>query len=208
MRFDGLTAVVAGAATGIGRASAELLSRRGAAVVLLDVNADAGTRLQRELAADGSDAVFFDVDVARPQQIEAAVEDVHRNHREPPASGSNAIALFRVSLLPNPQGVQFGMEGVPSDHLWGSGVLSFEVRHSSFSHRLAVQREGAHVFSLLAGLILAFGKRLLPRRTPGPTSGRAMPQPRSCRASSTTCRAESAGILPASPPMSLDVRVG
>ena len=80
MRFDGLTAVVVGAATGIGRASAELLSQRGAAVALLDVNAEAGTRLQRDLALERGDASFHCVDVAQPDQIEEAVTAACRRH--------------------------------------------------------------------------------------------------------------------------------
>jgi NAD(P)-dependent dehydrogenase (short-subunit alcohol dehydrogenase family) len=80
MRFDGLTAVVAGAATGIGRASAELLCRRGAAVALLDINADAGEQLQRELTLEHGDVSFHCADVARSEQVEAAVNEAYHRH--------------------------------------------------------------------------------------------------------------------------------
>ena len=62
-------------------------------------------------------------------------------------------------------------------------------------------------FRSLPPLRRAFGRRLLQRRTPQPTSGQAGPRRRSCRASSTTCTAGSGGNPLASPPRSPDGRV-
>src|SRR6267143_340998 len=59
---------------------------------------------------------------------------------------------------------------------------------------------------MLSFLSRAFGRRLLQRRTPRPTSGQARPRPRSCRASSTTCTSGSGGNPLASPPRSPDDR--
>jgi NAD(P)-dependent dehydrogenase (short-subunit alcohol dehydrogenase family) len=42
MRFDGKVAVVTGGASGIGRAAAEILAARGAAVTLIDLEQSAG----------------------------------------------------------------------------------------------------------------------------------------------------------------------
>ena len=49
-------------------------------MALLDINADAGNQLQRELALDRGDASFHYVDVARPEQVEAAVEAAYSRH--------------------------------------------------------------------------------------------------------------------------------
>jgi hypothetical protein len=48
---------------------------------------------------------------------------------EPPAGGRNSVAFFGVSLLPNPQCVQLGLEGAPIDDLRGSKFISREVFH-------------------------------------------------------------------------------
>jgi len=77
--------------------------------------------------------------------------------------------------------------------------------------QLCVKRAGcskpakwSHFFSSLSPLRRAFGRRLLQRRTPGPTSGQARPRRHSCRANSTTCTAASEGNPLASPPKSPD----
>lgn len=60
--FEGRTALVTGAASGIGAATATLLARRGARVVLTDVDVEAGTRLAAELGA-GARFALLDVTV-------------------------------------------------------------------------------------------------------------------------------------------------
>ena len=54
-RVEDKVALVTGAASGIGRASAALLAREGARVVLSDVDEEGGTRAAKEI---GSDALF------------------------------------------------------------------------------------------------------------------------------------------------------
>jgi 3-oxoacyl-[acyl-carrier protein] reductase len=56
---------VTGAASGIGLAVARKLLRRGDAVVLADLNAEAGEPAARALRDDGHDGIFVELDVAR-----------------------------------------------------------------------------------------------------------------------------------------------
>lgn len=63
-RFDGKTAIVTGAAQGIGEGYARALAREGANVVVADLNAELGETVAKQIAADGGTAVFKDVDVA------------------------------------------------------------------------------------------------------------------------------------------------
>jgi NAD(P)-dependent dehydrogenase (short-subunit alcohol dehydrogenase family) len=69
MRIDGSTALVAGGASGLGAATARLLSERGATVVIADLNEDAGQALAAEL-----DATFVHADVTDPDTVQSAVE--------------------------------------------------------------------------------------------------------------------------------------
>jgi NAD(P)-dependent dehydrogenase (short-subunit alcohol dehydrogenase family) len=68
MDISGSTAIVTGAASGIGAACARQLAARGATVVVADLQADKGEALAAEIKG-----VFARVDVTRTEQITAAV---------------------------------------------------------------------------------------------------------------------------------------
>ena len=69
MRLDGKTAVVTGAASGIGRAVAEGLAAAGARVVLGDLNEEGGAATVEEIRSRGQGADFFRLDVADLESV-------------------------------------------------------------------------------------------------------------------------------------------
>lgn len=73
MRFDQKAVVVTGGALGIGQATCELLAERGAAVAILDWDAEAGDETCRRIEQSGGKATFQQVNVADFQAVEAAV---------------------------------------------------------------------------------------------------------------------------------------
>lgn len=75
MRFDGKVAVVTGGASGIGRAAAEILAARGAAVALIDREQEAGRETAETIRKQDGKALFFSVDVSQPRQIQVAVDE-------------------------------------------------------------------------------------------------------------------------------------
>ncbi|MFE5261581.1 SDR family NAD(P)-dependent oxidoreductase [Streptomyces coelicoflavus] len=71
--FTGRTALVTGAASGIGLATARRLGAGGASVVVADFNAEGAEKAAAELAAQGVRAAAVELDVTRPESVEAAV---------------------------------------------------------------------------------------------------------------------------------------
>jgi NAD(P)-dependent dehydrogenase (short-subunit alcohol dehydrogenase family) len=70
MQLEGTPALVAGGASGLGAATARLLSERGARVAIVDLDGDRANALAQEL---GGDAVAFKADVTSEADVEAAV---------------------------------------------------------------------------------------------------------------------------------------
>jgi NAD(P)-dependent dehydrogenase (short-subunit alcohol dehydrogenase family) len=69
--LDGKVAVVTGAASGIGRATAELFAAEGARVVMADINAEEGAKLAAGL---GQSARFKQTDVSSADDVQALVD--------------------------------------------------------------------------------------------------------------------------------------
>jgi NAD(P)-dependent dehydrogenase (short-subunit alcohol dehydrogenase family) len=72
--FEGKVALVTGGADGIGRASALLFARRGAKVVVTDINATKGEAVAQEIRNGGGEAVFALTNVIDRRAVEAAVQ--------------------------------------------------------------------------------------------------------------------------------------
>jgi NAD(P)-dependent dehydrogenase (short-subunit alcohol dehydrogenase family) len=73
MAAERRVALVTGAASGIGRAAAELLAARGCAVAVVDLNETGGRETAARIEAAGGSAAFFAADVAIEASVEGAI---------------------------------------------------------------------------------------------------------------------------------------
>jgi NAD(P)-dependent dehydrogenase (short-subunit alcohol dehydrogenase family) len=74
MSFTGKVAVVTGGASGMGASTARRLARDGAAVVVADLDVDAGAAVVASIVEGGGSAVFQRTDVSDPDSVRAMVE--------------------------------------------------------------------------------------------------------------------------------------
>jgi NAD(P)-dependent dehydrogenase (short-subunit alcohol dehydrogenase family) len=74
MRLGNKVAVITGGGSGIGRATAELFAKEGAWVVVADLRADDGQGVVQAIKGSGSKAIFVQVDVSDPTQVQHMVD--------------------------------------------------------------------------------------------------------------------------------------
>src|SRR5260370_16086916 len=79
--IDGKVAIVTGAGSGMGRATAHLFADEGAVVVVADRDGDRARHVTKEIEQAGGEATAWAVDVADSQAIVAFVSSVVERHR-------------------------------------------------------------------------------------------------------------------------------
>lgn len=72
--LDGKTALVTGAGSGIGRATAYKFSQSGAAVVVSDVDVKNGKETADEIERGGGRAIFVKCDISKVQEVKALID--------------------------------------------------------------------------------------------------------------------------------------
>jgi NAD(P)-dependent dehydrogenase (short-subunit alcohol dehydrogenase family) len=98
-QFEGKVALVTGAGSGIGRATALAFAREGARVVVADVSAVGGEETTRQIKDAGGEALFVPADVARASDVEALVNTVVASYGRLDYAHNNAgIATSGVPL--------------------------------------------------------------------------------------------------------------
>lgn len=142
--FHGRSAVVTGAASGIGREIARQLVGRGAHVLATDLPGEALDALGAELASRGSGRVR-PVDVTDPDQIAGAIDDVVAEHG-------------RLDLMFNNAGVAiFGEFDLVSLDEWDT-IIDVNLRGvahgSTLAYRQMVAQGGGHIVNTASSAAL------------------------------------------------------
>jgi NAD(P)-dependent dehydrogenase (short-subunit alcohol dehydrogenase family) len=93
-RFAGRVALVTGAASGIGAATAARLAAEGAIVVLSDVDAAGGARVREQIIGAGGQACFTELDVTRAADWARVREQILGTHGRLDILHSNAARVI------------------------------------------------------------------------------------------------------------------
>lgn len=100
MRLWQKVAIITGAGSGIGRATAILLAQEGAKVVVADINASSGSETATQISENGGETIFAEVDVSRELDVRDMIKTTIKE-------------FGRLSVLFN----NVGIEG-PSGPIW------------------------------------------------------------------------------------------
>ena len=73
-RLDGKIAIITGASAGIGKASATLFAKEGAALGLIDINDIDGEVVAKQIEAEGGKARYIHADVSSADELEIAID--------------------------------------------------------------------------------------------------------------------------------------
>ena len=73
-RLEGKVAIITGAGSGMGKASAFLFAREGALVVVADIQVDQGQDAVSQIKKDGFNAEFIKVDVSQSQDVQEMIK--------------------------------------------------------------------------------------------------------------------------------------
>jgi len=90
MKLQGKSAIVTGAASGIGKAIAELLAKEGARVAVADLNEDAAHTVAHAIEATGGEAMGVAMDVTDEAAVEHATQAVANRYGDIDILVSNA----------------------------------------------------------------------------------------------------------------------
>lgn len=103
LNLEGKVAVVTGGASGIGLATAELLSAYGAAVALLDVNREKGEAAARAMREAGRKAEFYACDITSREVCETTVKAVTEHFGRIDILFNNAGVTYRRTVVDLPE---------------------------------------------------------------------------------------------------------
>lgn len=97
-RLFGKVALITGATSGIGRASAKLFAAEGARVIAVGRSIDRGESLVQEINAAGGTVSFYSADVTRRTEIDTLIQKVRRDYQQLDILFNNAGVFITCAL--------------------------------------------------------------------------------------------------------------
>lgn len=155
MRFSDQVAIVTGGAKGIGLAAAERLASEGAAVVIVDRDAEAGADAVRGIVDHGASALFIEADVSSRDHIDRAVDEVLAAYGKVDVLVNNAGVTNHSHFLEVTEAEfdeifainfksQFGFAQTVARHMISAGTHGSIVNLTSITAALGVPTQAAY----------------------------------------------------------------
>lgn len=103
MKLGGKVAIITGAGSGIGRATAILFAREGAKVVAVDISSERGDETVEMIKDNGGEGMFVKVDVTKAGEIENMVRKVIVRYKKIDILVNNAGLYGNGTVLTTPE---------------------------------------------------------------------------------------------------------
>lgn len=169
MRLEGKVALITGAGSGIGRATAELFAREGAKVAVVDLSAESGEQTVEAIREAGGASIFVRADVSNAEDAQQMIArtvdewgriDILYNNAGIPM-GATPIeevddAFFDKVMAVNVRSVHLGVKHVvPHMKRQGGGVILNTASTAGIR-----PRPGLSAYAASKGAVIAFTKAL------------------------------------------------
>jgi 3-oxoacyl-[acyl-carrier protein] reductase len=151
MSVAGKTAIVTGAGTGIGRATAQLLAERGARVVAAGLQPERLRETVSGILADGGEAVAVDADVSDPAAIEAVAARAQEEF------GGTDVLVNNAAIYPI--GPWHEVDAAEWDEVFATNVRGYFLMAKAVRPQMLARGGGAIVN--LASVTFFWGEALL-----------------------------------------------
>ena len=136
-RLTGKSALITGAARGIGKAFAEAYAREGATVAVADINLDAAKKVAAEI---GDAAIAVHMDVTRQESIDAAIDSVISN------AGKLDILINNAALFDAAETVDITRESY--DKLYSVNVAGTLFTMQAAARQMISQGHGGKIINM------------------------------------------------------------
>lgn len=97
--LNGKIAIVTGAASGIGRASAIMLGKAGAKVGLIDLDKEKALKVEQEIKSSGGEAVVLEANISNNKEVEKSINEIATKWGEIDFLFANAGTNGRVAPI-------------------------------------------------------------------------------------------------------------
>lgn len=150
LRLQGEVAIVTGGGSGIGASTAAAFAAEGAAVAILDINLAAAKKQSSLIHQEGGRAEAYQVDVADPQQVRAAIHIAAANLGVPTILVNNAGVFVAADPLQLTEADYRRLMGVDLDGVWhcSRAVLPGMLKEGKGS---IVNIASVHSFNIIKG---------------------------------------------------------
>ena len=103
MRLEDKVAIITGAASGIGRATAKLFAEHGAKIVVADIDQDGGNHTIVDIQDSGGDAIFVQTDVTIAEDTVRMVQETVKRYEKLDILFNNAGIAMRLPVADLPE---------------------------------------------------------------------------------------------------------